>query len=87
MALTVLAESCNNGPCPTLYLNPGKDVIVQAVTITDPDDLPEGMPSHESALRIPQKDWQRLLADLPLRHIAIAVRGRLARQWRRLVDA
>jgi hypothetical protein len=59
----LLANSCDNGPCPTLYVNPDTgDVLVQGYTTTaaPPRDVPAG----EDVLHIPAEAWQKLLSQL-----------------------
>lgn len=63
MSLTVIACSCENGPCPTFHKAPG-GVVFQAHLITDPDLIPPGMPSHEGALFCPDNDFEQLLRGL-----------------------
>lgn len=64
MALTVLAGSCDNGPCPTIYKTDG-GVIVQGLKTQDPEHLPAGMPDHEGVVFIPDAAWGRLISRLP----------------------
>lgn len=59
----LLANSCDDGPCPTLYVNPDTgDVLVQgyATTDTPPDAVPDG----EDVLHIPAEAWRKLLTRL-----------------------
>ncbi|MGH3898929.1 MAG: hypothetical protein ACRDTA_11905 [Pseudonocardiaceae bacterium] len=67
MSLIVIATNgCENGPCPTFYLTfDGSDVIVRGYKTTAPEHIPDDLPDHEGVLRIPIKDWQRLLSELP----------------------
>lgn len=62
MALTKIATSCDDGDCPTVYVDDlSGDVLVQGYVSTDqPKDLPVG----EDLVRIPAADWKRLLSQL-----------------------
>ena len=63
MPLTVLAYSCDNGPCPTFYKAPG-GVVVQGSKTNDPDHVPPGMPSHEEVVFIPDAAWRKLMITM-----------------------
>ncbi len=61
--LTILGESCHNGPCPTLHRDTvtGEVKVQGYVTTQDGLDIPVG----EDVVAIPADAWARLLADLP----------------------
>ncbi len=63
MALTVIADSCDNGPCPTIYKIDG-GVIIQGVKTQDPEHMPPDMPDHEGVVFIPDAAWERLTSRL-----------------------
>lgn len=59
----LLAGSCDNGPCPTLYVNPNTgDVLVQGYITSDAP--PDAVPAGEDVLHIPAAAWQTLLSRL-----------------------
>ena len=59
----LLAGSCDNGPCPTLYVDDlTGDVLVQGYVTTDTP--PDSVPAGEDVLLIPAAAWQKLLAQL-----------------------
>lgn len=63
MTYRLLAESCDNGPCPTFYVDDSTgDVLVQGYTTTDlpPGDMPDG----EGVVRIDATAWAKLLSRL-----------------------
>lgn len=73
MTYRLLAESCDEGPCPTFYADDVTgDVKVQGYVTEAPGPLPDG----EGVVHIPADAWRRLLADLP---VGMLVRAVLAR--------
>lgn len=52
----LLADACPTSPvCPRIIDTDGADVIVQGVTVTDPDILEQlGMPAHEGGVVVPR---------------------------------
>jgi len=66
----LLAESCDTGPCPTLYTEPESgEVTVQGYRTSPPGPIP----AHEDVVLIPAKDWATLLSRLPLRMLLRAI--------------
>lgn len=64
MAYRLLAGTCSDGPCPTLYIDDSTgDVLVQGYETTAAP--PKAVPTGEGVLHIPAADWQKLLAQLP----------------------
>lgn len=63
MTYRLLSGSCNDGPCPTFYIDDlSGDVLVQGyITTAQP---PEKLPAGEDVVHIPAAAWQRLLANL-----------------------
>lgn len=60
----LLANSCDGGPCPTLYVDDlTGDVLVQGYVTTDAP--PTAVPAGEDVLLIPAAAWQKLLSQLP----------------------
>lgn len=59
----LLAGTCNDGPCPTLWIDDQTgDVLVQGyVTSHCP---PVTVPLEEDVVRIPAAAWQKLLRNL-----------------------
>jgi hypothetical protein len=73
MGYGIYGESCSNGPCPTLHRDPlTGDVKVQGYATTA-DDLSKPLPPEEDVVFIPQLDWARLLADVPIRELLRAM--------------
>jgi hypothetical protein len=70
----LLAGSCDEGPCPTLWLEPSGDVKVQGYVTTFDRPVPAG----EDVVHIDAAAWGRLLADLP---VSMLVRALVA-PWR-----
>jgi len=62
MTYALLAGSCNDGPCPTFYVDDlTGDVLVQGYKTTERAGvLPEG----EDVVHIPADAWQKLLRNL-----------------------
>jgi hypothetical protein len=60
----LLAGSCDDGPCPTLYVDDlTGDVLVQGyVTAAAP---PQSLPAGEAVVHVPAAAWQKLLSQLP----------------------
>ncbi len=72
-----LAGSCDNGPCPTFYIDSttgGVDVQGYRTTPRTP------IPDSEDVVHIPADAWARLLADLPLTMLLRAIIGAPARK-------
>lgn len=62
MAYRLLAGSCDDGPCPTFYVDDVTgDVLVQGYKTAAPMPLP----NEEDAVLIPAEAWRRLLSRLP----------------------
>lgn len=58
MAWTVMARTCDDGDCPTFFVN--SDTGAVRVRGYSPAD-----PSVELDVEIPQQDWARLIAQTP----------------------
>lgn len=77
MTYRQLAGSCDDGPCPTFYVDEATgDVDVQGYRTSPQAPLPD----TEDVVRIPADAWARLLADLPLRMLLRAIVGMPARK-------
>lgn len=64
MPYRLLASTCDNGPCPTLFIDDATgDVLVQGYADSDAPPMPP--PVGEAVVHIPAAAWQRLLAQLP----------------------
>lgn len=69
-----LANSCSGGPCPTIHVEEtSRDVLVQGYLTSTPIPVPTG----EDVVHIPADAWRRLLADLPLRTLLVALLDKL----------
>lgn len=69
-----LANSCSGGPCPTFHVDEtSHDVLVQGYLAGNPIPLPAG----EDVVHIPADAWRRLLADLPLHTLLVALLDKL----------
>lgn len=69
----ILANSCHNGPCPTLRRDDQTgDVEVQGYRTMASCPIPTG----EDVVLIPAEAWARLLADLPLGMLLRALSSR-----------
>jgi hypothetical protein len=81
--LTILGESCHNGPCPTLH----RDTVTGEVKVQGYVTPQDGMniPSGEGVVAIPADAWARLLADLPMSMLlrALVAPWRFRRRARR----
>lgn len=63
MTYRLLAGSCDDGPCPTFYVDDQTgDVLVQGY-LTDAAP-PAGLPSGEGVVRIDNAAWTTLLSRL-----------------------
>lgn len=77
MAYRLLAGSCDNGPCPTFYVDDAtEDVKVQGYLT----DAPAPLPTGEAVVHIPADAWQRLLSGLPIGMLVDAILGRVFRR-------
>ena len=60
----LLAGSCEDGPCPTFYVDDlSGDVLVQGYATTE--QPPGGLPVGEDVVRIPAEAWAKLLSRTP----------------------
>lgn len=63
MTYRLLAGSCDDGPCPTFYVDDETgDVLVQGY-LTDATP-PTGLPNGEGVVRIDKAAWAKLLSRL-----------------------
>lgn len=63
MTYRLLAWTCNDGPCPTLYIDDATgDVLVQGYLTTD--KAPAEVPAGEGLLKIDAAAWQKLVAQI-----------------------
>lgn len=70
----LLAPSCDDGPCPTFYVEPStRDVKVQGYRTTPPGPIPDG----EDVVLIDAEAWTLLLSRLPLRMLLRALGDKL----------
>lgn len=61
MAWKKIAISCEQGPCPTFYVDEVTgDVRVQGNRTTPHEEIP----SHEEMVEIPAADWRNLIAQI-----------------------
>lgn len=69
-----VSNSCSGGPCPTIHADETtNDVLVQGYLTNAPIPVPQG----EDVVHIPADAWRRLLADLPLRTLLVALTDKL----------
>lgn len=67
MAYSLLAGTCTDGPCPTLYIDDATgDVVVQGYRPrwNLRRLIPGRVPLREGLLHIPAKDWEKLTSQL-----------------------
>lgn len=62
MAFRLIANTCEGGPCPRIWIDEETgDVIVQGYLT---DKAPKPPPSGEGFLRIPPADWHKLISQV-----------------------
>jgi hypothetical protein len=60
MRVTMLASTCENGDCPTLYMTDRETVLVQGET---PTDHGLTVPGHETLVEIPVELLRKVIRD------------------------